>query len=173
MPSEAYTHLSDADFAALAAYLQSIPARDTAFKPRSIGVVGGALIGAGAFPLIRELIAHDSVGARPEVPPGVTASYGGYLAAVAGCRTCHGPNLEGAKPTDNGPPPGPSLVAFAAGRSVDEFRTTLRSGRTPTGGGRALNPEFMPWPIYARMTDDELQAIWLYIQSVAPAASAK
>jgi cytochrome c553 len=173
MPSEAYNHLSDADFAALAAYLQSVPARDTAFNPRKIGVLGGALIGAGAVPLIRELIAHDSVGARPEVAVGATAEYGRYLADVAGCRTCHGANLAGVQPSGNGPPPGPSLVAFAAGRSVDDFRRTLRTGRTPTGGGRALNPEFMPWPIYARMTDDELQAIWLYLQSVPSTVATK
>jgi hypothetical protein len=31
----------------------------------------------------------------------------------------------------------------------------------------------MPWPIYARMTDDELQAIWLYLQSLPPTVAAK
>jgi cytochrome c553 len=170
MPSEAYTHLSDADLAALATYLQSIPAKESAFPPRKIGLLGGALIGAGAFPLAPAMIAHDSVGARSAVPA-VDAEYGQYLASVAGCRTCHGSGLEGMKAGGGGPPPGPSLVAFSQGRTVDDFRRTIRTGRSPTGGGRALNPEYMPWPVYARMTDDELQAIWLYLQSVATVAS--
>jgi mono/diheme cytochrome c family protein len=166
MPSEAYAHLSDADFGALVAYLQSLPAADRVFPTRSVGVLGGAMIGAGVFPLAPAMIDHDSVGRRA-VSPGVNVEYGRYLATVAGCRVCHGADLQGGNPVGGGLPP-PSLVAFAAGRSVDEFRRTLRTGRTPTGGGRALNPEFMPWPIYARMTDDELQAIWLYVQSSSP-----
>lgn len=171
MPSEAYTHLSDADFGSLIAYLQSLPSTDSTHPPRRIGVLGGALIGAGAFPLAPEMVNHDSVGVG-SAAPGVNAEYGRYLADIAGCRTCHGANLQGVK-SSGGPPPSPSLVAFAAGRTVDDFRNTIRSGRTPTGGGRALNPEFMPWPVYARMTDDELQAIWLYLQSVSSGPSAR
>jgi mono/diheme cytochrome c family protein len=170
MPSEAYAHLTDADFAAVVAYLQSLPATDKEFPPRRIGVLGGALIGAGAMPLAPELIDHDSVGARVVVP-GVTAEYGRYLADIGGCRTCHGPGLQGGKAVDGSAPAPPSLVAFANSRSLDDFRRTIRTGRTPTGGGRALNPEFMPWPSYARMTDDELEAIWLYVQTVLPSTS--
>lgn len=168
MPSEAYTHLSDADLAALIAYLQTLPAHNASFPRRRIGVLGGAMIGAGVFPLAPDMIAHDSIGTR-SATPGVTPDYGRYLASVAGCTTCHGAMLDGGKAA-GGPPPGPSLVAFAQGRSVDDFRRTIRTGRTPTGGGRSLNPEWMPWPVYARMTDDELQAIWSYVQSVSPAA---
>ena len=166
MPSEAYAHLSDADFAALVAYLQSLAPTDRTFPARRVGVMGGVLIGTGVFPLAPRLIEHDSVGART-VAPGVNAEYGRYLADIGGCRTCHGPGLEGEKPAGGDAPAGPSLLAFAAARSVDDFRRTIRTGRTPTGGGRALNPEFMPWPIYARMSDDELQAIWLYLQSLS------
>ena len=172
MPSEAYAHLSDADFAALVAYLQSLTPTDRAFPARRVGVLGGVLIGAGVFPLAPKLIEHDLVGARA-VAPGVSAEYGRYLADIGGCRTCHGAGLQGGKPAGGGPPPGPSLVAFAAGQSVDDFRRTIRTGRTPTGGGRALNPEFMPWPIYARMSDDELEAIWLYVQSLSTSAKTR
>jgi cytochrome c553 len=165
MPSEAYAHLSDADLAALVAYLQTLPPNDQAFPARRVGMMGATLIGAGAFPLAPDLIDHDSVGARV-VAPGVTVEYGRYLASIGGCTTCHGPDLQGREGGGGESPPAPSLVAFAAGRTVDDFRQTLRTGRSPTGGGRSLNPEFMPWPTYARMTDDELQAIWLYIKSM-------
>jgi mono/diheme cytochrome c family protein len=162
MPSEAYTHLTDADFASLIAYIKSVPAQDHTLPPRRVGFMGGILIGTGMFPLASRTIRHDSVGVRTAVP-GATAYYGQYLVDIAGCRLCHGPQLQGMK-AKGGPPPGPSLVASVATRSADDFRATLRTGRTPDG--RALNAETMPWPSFARMTDDELQAIWLYVQSL-------
>ena len=168
MPSEAYAHLTDADFAAIVAYIETLPPVDRSFPPRRVGVLGGALIGAGAFMLAPQLIDHDSVGTR-EVTPAVDTIYGRYLANIGGCRSCHRPDLRGAEADGDRPAP-PSLVAFAAANSLEDFRKTLRTGRTPTGGGRALNPEFMPWPNYARMTDDEIQAIWMYVQSVAGSA---
>jgi hypothetical protein len=29
-----------------------------------------------------------------------------------------------------------------------------------------LDPEFMPWLYFLKMTDDELNAIWLYLESL-------
>src|SRR5688572_24330254 len=95
MPSEAYTHLNDADMAALIAYLQTLPPVDKTFPPRKIGIAGGAMFGAGILPSASDLIAHDSVGARPVVPPAVSVEYGGYLVSSAGCKVCHGPDLRG------------------------------------------------------------------------------
>jgi mono/diheme cytochrome c family protein len=163
MPSEAYTHLDDADAAALIAYLQTLPAVNQSFPSRKIGILGGTLLGAGAFPTTADMIAHDSVGKRAVVAPAVNAEYGRYLGSVTGCNICHGPDLRGGKANGGGPPPGPSLVAFVANNSAEAFRNTMRTGKTPSG--RALNPEQMPWPAYAKMTDDELEAIRLYIQS--------
>ena len=171
MPSEAYAHLSDADFAALVAYLETLPAFDHAFPARTVGVMGATLIGAGVFPLAPEMIDHDSVGMR-SVAAGVTAEYGGYLANIGGCRTCHGPDLQGRDAPGGNSPPAPSLVAFASARSFDDFRQTLRTGRTPSDGGRMLDAQYMPWSVFARMNDDELQAIWLYIESKKTAAKA-
>jgi mono/diheme cytochrome c family protein len=164
MPSEAYTHLSDSDAAALIAYLQSIPAVDRTFEPRSIGLLGGALVGVGAFPTAPDIIAHDSVGTRAVVAPAVNAEYGGYLARVGGCTVCHGPDLRGGKPGGGGPPPAPSLVAFIANNSAEAFKNTLRTGKTPSG--RELDPKLMPWQQYGRMTDAEMDAIRLYVLSV-------
>ena len=163
MPSEAYMHLTDADAAALIAYLQTVPAVNQSFPPRKIGIVGGAMLGAGVFRAAPDLIAHDSVGKRAVVAPAVSADYGRYLGSVTGCNICHGPDLRGGEAGGGGPPPGPSLVAFVANNSAEAFRNTIRTGKTPSG--RALNPEWMPWTSYAKMTDDELEAIRLYIHS--------
>lgn len=53
-----------------------------------------------------------------------------------------------------------SEVAFW---SEEEFIATLRTGITP--GGHQLN-DFMPWKYFGQMTDDELRAVWLYLQSL-------
>jgi mono/diheme cytochrome c family protein len=163
MPAEAYTHLDDSDAAALIAYLQSLPPVSQSFGPRKLGVVGGALLGVGFFSTAPDMIAHDSVGKRPAVAPAASAEYGRYLVSVTGCDVCHGADLRGAKEAGGGPPPGPSLVAFVANNSAEAFRNTIRTGTTPSG--RALNPDWMPWRSIGKMTDDELEAIRLYIQS--------
>jgi hypothetical protein len=38
----------------------------------------------------------------------------------------------------------------------------MRTGTTPYG--RTLT-RFMPWRYYARLSDDELRAIWTYVQA--------
>ena len=45
-----------------------------------------------------------------------------------------------------------------------DFIQTLRTGVALSG--HPLNPKFMPWPYKGRMTDDELKAIFLYLQSL-------
>jgi mono/diheme cytochrome c family protein len=166
MPSEAYANMSDADFAALAAYVRSVPPVDKEHQPRRVGVLGAALVGAGAFPLAANTIGHSAVGSS-SVPAGVTTEYGGYLVGVAGCNVCHAANLQGLK-GNNGPPPGPNLLTGAGTWAAEQFRSTIRNGMTP--GGRKLDAEQMPWPAFAHMTDDELEAIRLYIASLAAKA---
>jgi mono/diheme cytochrome c family protein len=162
MPAEAYNYLNDSDAAALIAYLQTLAPVDRSFAPRKVGLAGGAMLGAGMMPTPYDMIAHDSVGARPVVAPGVTVEYGGYLANSAGCKVCHGFDFRGER-KGAGPPLGPSLVAFVANNSAEAFRNTLRTGTTPSG--RALDAEQMPWTSYRNMTDDEIEAVRLYIRS--------
>jgi len=163
MPSEAYSHMSDADFSALVAYLTSIPPVDSTLPPRRIGLMGGTLIGLGAFPLSADVIDHGAVGAETTTPEAPTKEYGSYLVTLATCKECHGVSLAGKKP-GNGPPPGPSLIAHANTWTVESFRKTMRTGTTPEG--RALDANQMPWPYYANLTDVELDAVWAYIRSI-------
>ena len=96
----------------------------------------------------------------------MTVAYGEYLVNTAGCRTCHGVELSGGDPSDPESPPGPNLTPGGElGLWAEaDFINTLRTGVTPAG--RQLNPEFMPWESTAKLTDDELKAIWLYLKSV-------
>ncbi len=48
--------------------------------------------------------------------------------------------------------------------SEKAFIDTLRNGFTPSG--KQLDPQYMPWTTFGQMTDDELKAMWLYLQSL-------
>lgn len=48
----------------------------------------------------------------------------------------------------------------------DQFIQAMRTGRH-LGQGRQILPP-MPWPAYGQMTDDDLKAVFAYLQTVAP-----
>jgi mono/diheme cytochrome c family protein len=167
MPSNHFAHLSDADTAAIIAYMQNIPPVDNLLPERSISFVGTIIFGTLDFanlPFV--LIDHEMVGSSTPVID-VTAEYGEYLVTIASCADCHGADLAGRSPNDNqpGPPPGPDLTSAGniGNWSAAAFMTAMRAGLTPDG--RLLSTE-MPWPYYAGMTDDELEAIYLYLRQL-------
>jgi cytochrome c553 len=168
MHSDAYQHLSQADLGATIAFLRSAPPVDKELPATRVGPLGRILVALGlidgeSMPLIpAEVIDHDAPLAEPP-PPAATADYGRYLVSIAMCRICHGGDLRGAPPIEEGAPPGPNIAALAApgAWSEDLFITTLRTGVTPYG--KALDAEIMPWNRYGRMTDEELGAIWRYL----------
>jgi mono/diheme cytochrome c family protein len=87
------------------------------------------------------------------------------------CRTCHGEELTSGKDPDPNAPPAPNLTPGGelAGWSEADFLKAMRTGIAP--GGRQLS-KYMPWVFIGQMTDDELKATWLYLQSL-PAVTPK
>jgi cytochrome c553 len=88
------------------------------------------------------------------------------------CRTCHGQNLSGGKHPD--PSVATRVPNITPGGepgywTEEQFLTAIRTGSVP--GGHQLNPKLMPWQTYRHLTDDELKAIWLYLQSLPKLAS--
>ena len=169
MPSEVYAHLSDADLAAIVAYLEQLPPVDREVPPTRFGPVGRALLTAGRLNILVAPKTPRHV-ERPAVAPGPTAAYGRYLADVSGCHGCHGFGLSGGRVA--GPPDLPPASNLTpAGRiarwSEAEFVRAMRTGLRPDGS--TMN-EFMPWRILGRMTDEELHALWLYLRSAEPRA---
>lgn len=80
------------------------------------------------------------------------------------CTHCHRKDLAGGPfpiPDPNAPQV-PNLRA-AGQWSLEQFETALRTGVRPFGN--PLDPEYMPWRDH-NMTDEELEAIWLYLQSL-------
>lgn len=166
MPSNFYAHLSDADLAAMIAYLKQAPPVDSDWQPRRMGFPGtvlGGVVGYDEFTRING-IDHTAVG-REGPPEGATIEYGAYMANISMCGECHAANFAGIVGTD-GPPPGPNLTP--GGELSDwteaDFINTICTGETPSG--RKLNSDLMPWTTLSQMSDTELQAIWAYLQSL-------
>jgi mono/diheme cytochrome c family protein len=159
MPSRAFHGMSDADVASLIGYLHRQPAVAHATLPRRIGPVLALLIGAGQIPTS---VQPAITGPVPEAVVAATSDYGHYLAPIYGCTECHGQDLHGIAPSGHGPPPGPDLIAFARRNSYPQFEQAVRHGINPTG--RMLSPE-MPWSIFARMDDVEVQALYAYLKT--------
>ena len=49
--------------------------------------------------------------------------------------------------------------------SEASFIKTLRTGNKPEGG-ELLPP--MPWPDFAKMTDEDLKSLWAYLKTIKP-----
>lgn len=171
MHSDAYQNLGAEDLAAIIAYVKSVPAVDNELPATRSAPLGRILVALGLFdtesmPLIPAEVIDHAAPFRETPPPGVDAEYGGYLVSIALCTMCHGGDLTGGPPIEEGAPPAPNLIVYGApnGWSEEQFLSTIRSGVTPDG--RTLDGEAMPWEVYARMTDDELRAIRAYLLSL-------
>jgi mono/diheme cytochrome c family protein len=167
MPSHEYWYFSDQDLAALIAYLKTVPAVDNQTPEPTVGPVARVLHLTGQLPLLSaEQIDHT--GPRPPAPePGVTVEYGQYL-ATASCIGCHGEALSGG-PIPGVPPEWPAASNLTPGGGMadwteEDFFVAMRTGVTPIG--YELQPEYMPWPTIGKMNDEELQAMWLYLESL-------
>ena len=172
MPSHDYWVLSDVDLAALMAYLEGVEPVDRVQPISVIRGLGRFLFVTGRLPLIpAELIDHEAP--RPTAPsPGRSEAYGAYLAT--GCGGCHGAGLEGGvvpgAPSDWPPASDltPDTLSGIGKWTQDDFFQALRQGKRPDGTD--IDP-VMPWRDTSAMTDQELAAIWLYLQSLAPSTN--
>lgn len=165
MPSNDFYYLSDTDLAGIIAYVKSVPPVDNEIRERTFKPFAKILYAVGAFGnlLYAETIQHD---VRPPAPAvGLTVEYGKYLADAHGCKSCHGEALSGDQPAEPGAPLAPNLTPggeLAVWTEADFFNT-LRTGVTPSGHELS---ESMPWQGLGKMTDDELKAVWMYLQSL-------
>jgi cytochrome c553 len=163
MPSYAYAHLSDRDLGAMIAYLKQLPPIDNELPQFRLRPLGRALTAIGAFDeeFVAKKVPHrDSYAA---VEAGMTTEYGSYLASISGCTSCHRADLKGGPGGPPGTPPAADISAAAlASWNRDDFLRLMREGRRPDG---VQISDFMPWRVMGTMTDDELDAIWLFLTS--------
>lgn len=167
MPAEIIINWSEEDLASTIAYVKTMPPNDNQVPERKIGPLGRVMYAAGVFGdlFAAEYIDHDMpFPERPEI--GANAEYGAYFTRAFACTLCHGEDMQGGPPPPNIPEVGevPSALA-AAPWSTEQFLTTVTTGVKPDG--EQINPESMPWELYAKASDEELEAVHLYLQSLA------
>ena len=113
---------------------------------------------------------------------------GSYIVNTSGCNDCHthpsyapghdpflgqpeqinaGQYLTGGRqfgPFIRSPNLTPDASGLPAGLTFDEFVHTLRTGHDPDVAGRLL--QVMPWPVFAKKTDNDLRAIYEYLTAI-------
>ena len=146
-----YSTMSDRDLGDLIAYLKHIPPADSDYPTMRFGPIVPIAPAIGLFTPAAELIDHGAP--RPADPvPGATIEYGKYLFAI--CTECHSANL-----------------ASKLGKwTQEDFVHAVRIGVLPNG--KQLSPA-MSSKTFGEMSDVELTALWLYLQSKSPSKSQK
>lgn len=167
MPSSEYNHLADNDVAALIAYIRSRPSVNRTHAPSTIGPVLRAMWIAGKVdPMPAAVIAHDAPHLKT-APVGNSVETGMYI-AQNGCAGCHGATYSGG-PIPGGPPdwkPAANITPTGIGRySLENFRTILREGKRPDG---SVVDSMMPVKATRQMTDDEIEAVFKFLNKVPP-----
>jgi mono/diheme cytochrome c family protein len=176
MPAIDFVRMSDQELSDIIAYISAQPPVDRVVPPVKTGPLAKMLVATGQIRLsAAEIEAHDA--AHPRYPPKaeVTATFGGHIAGT--CTGCHRADFSGG-PIIGGDPswvPAANLTPHAEGLrewTYDDFRTALRDGRRPDGSAlRAPMDGVMPFA--RRMTEVELEALWVYFQSLPPLADGK
>ncbi len=167
MPSDVYNGLSDADFAALVAYVRSMPPIAGQVPLIQLPLVVKALYGIDVIRDSSEKIVHTRPPAPP-VPAAASTEHGGYVARI--CTGCHGASLAGGRGPDTPPKdpepanltPGPDTV-MTRYDTFDKFTSMMRSGKRPDGSDVR-----MPFDSLAAFNDTDLAAIYAYLQTLAP-----
>lgn len=150
-----YKELSNADTEAIIAYLRSLePAESTAETGDKFTFIGAVMMGSGMLP-------SPVPGAEIVTAPleGVTAEYGKYVATYGECRGCHGPDMTGTEASAFGPAipnPRPLVNTLTQEAFFEMMRTGIRPSSSPF-------PETMPWQNAAKMTDNDLAALYAYL----------
>jgi cytochrome c553 len=155
------SRLADEDVKSVIAYLRSLPpaGAPTQSPPDQLNPLGAAMLGAGMLP--RGHPVSDETILAPM--RGANVAWGQYLLSYQDCNACHGADLHGGVQGQL-PPIGPDLAMVSAW-SLQDFITTMRSGVDP-GGHQIQEP--MPWRILAKMSDDDLEALFQALTHLPP-----
>lgn len=170
MPAIDFARLSDQELSDIVAYIRAQPAVDNEVPPVALGPLGKVLIATGELPLSAALIEHNAPHAAYPPETAATLEFGEHMAAI--CTGCHREDFAGGPIVGGDPswPPAANLTPHAeglAGWTYEDFATALRQGVRPDGSALLLPMSAMT--AYAQnMTDIEIQALWMFLQSRPP-----
>ena len=169
MPSEDYNRLTDADMAAVIAYVRQLPPAAGIAPVIELPAMVKVLYAFGAVKDAAEKIDHALPPSMP-VTPAVSIEHGAYVANT--CIGCHGARLSGGV-VPGAPPSWPATANLTPGKGSvmpryptgDVFMATMRSGRRPDG--TPISP-VMPVDSFKHMTNTDLLAVYTYLKSLPP-----
>jgi len=170
MPSEDYNRFTDEDLAALVGYVRSLPPAAGGPAEVRLPLVARVAYGFGAIEDAAARIDHSRPPQRP-VPEAVTLQHGAYVANM--CLGCHGAQLLGGR-IPSGPPDWPAAANLRQGEgtvmaSYPDAQALLklfRSGKRADGSA----VQVMPFGSLREMSETDVRALHLYLQSLKPLA---
>jgi mono/diheme cytochrome c family protein len=160
MPSFAFYNMSDADMAAIIAYIKSVPEQNGFAGRFELMPLGWLRWLAGRLPPnVADLIDHSAPRLDPAINGGLVER-GRYLAESI-CTECHGDN--GRIRVPNSPD-----LQIAAAYSRDEFFRLMRTGVSL--GERDIDYHMVDVAKYryTLLTDEEVGALYAYFRSLVP-----
>jgi mono/diheme cytochrome c family protein len=167
MSAEEFYYFNDKDLSAIIAYIKTIPQVDNVPETNVAGPLMRLLFLMDKAPIIAAKVIDHNAPRPADVKEDTTAEYGHYMSIS--CADCHGAGLSGGEVP--AAPPGTPLapnITFdkktgIGNWSKEDFAKAMRAGIRPNG--KPIDP-FMPWQNFSRMTDVELNAMWVYLRSL-------
>ena len=164
MPSYMYARLSDEDLGLVIATIRAQPRGGVRSPALAVGALGRLGIATGKFtPTIVDM---EDYRVRQPWDFGPAQAAGRYLANTA-CSECHGPDLGGAGEIEGQVPPD---LAIVGAYSPEQFRTLMRTGRSPSGRDLGLMGEVARGR-FVNFTDPEVDALYSYLVARAERVS--
>lgn len=177
MPYIAFSKMSRQDLTDIISYIRTLKPIENKVPDRELFIPISAAIPA-QLPI-------PDIDKNQKPDPKDKQNYGAYLFTQASCSDCHTPRIQGT----------PDFTRFAGGGNVfkhEKFEVKIPN-ITPDTSGIGLWTEkmflqkfkanssddfvnrdpgkfnsFMPWSLFGKMKDDDLRAIYAYLQTVKP-----
>lgn len=175
MPYHNYSRMAKSDLDAIIAYLRTLKPIDSTTAPRKL-LIPPSMFG----PLPQNSLAQN---AKPD--PSEKIKYGEYVTMVASCSDCHTPRTPQGAPVFSEMFAGgfvfdlgfmkvgvanitPDSATGIGGWTEDAFVTKFKASLAQSEDGK--NPgrfnTIMPWAMYGKMKEEDLRAIFAYLQTV-------
>lgn len=170
MPYPAFRHISDEDLASVIVYLRAIPPVKKLLPETEI-----------IFPVkyLMRSVPEPITAPVPQPDQSTPVKRGEYLVTIAACSDCHTPQVKGQQIPGlefaggfvlEGPwgrVASPNITPDASGISYYNEELFLEAMRTGFVKARKIN-QIMGWWNYRHLTDQDLKAVFAYLQTLKP-----